>query len=55
MKRAPALFLALSLLGACQQPATAASPDHVVNAPAAVRKANEQRQAEALGMRLTDV
>ncbi len=41
MKRAPALFLALSLLGACQQPATAASPDHVVNAPAAVRKANE--------------
>ncbi len=41
MKRAAALLITLSLLGACQQSATAASPNHAVNAPAAVRRASE--------------
>ena len=41
MFRRAAIGLSLFLLAACQQPATAASSEIAVNAPAAVRKANE--------------
>lgn len=41
MIRRVALGLMLSLLAACQQPATAASPEKAVYAPVAVRKAAE--------------